>query len=89
MLSLAGFADALSERNFLRALLLEFVGVGIFQLFSGALPVETINDQPNYTDNITAATIAVVNGLLYAALGTPSRHLTLMLDPFCFSLLDT
>eukprot|EP00210_Caulerpa_lentillifera_P006185 g5909.t1 len=76
MLSFSSFGRTITDRKFLVALFAEFVGVGIFQLFGGALPVKTRNDQPNYTDQITAATIALANGLLYSALVYWSQHLS-------------
>ena len=76
-MKLLHFPQALTDRKLVRALIAEFIGSGIFQLFAGALPVDTINDQPDYTDNATATTIAVANGCIYTSLGValrPSRR---------------
>ena len=72
-MKLLRFPQALTDRKLARALIAEFIGSGIFQLFAGALPVDTINDQPDYTDNTTAATISVANGFIYTSLGIPLR----------------
>lgn len=68
-MKLARLSNALTDRQLVTALIAEFIGSAIFQLFAGALPVETVNDQPNYTDRDTAATIALANGAIYTSLG--------------------
>eukprot|EP00210_Caulerpa_lentillifera_P007247 g6934.t1 len=69
MLSLTSIGQALSQRKFLIALFAEFVGVCIYQLFGGSLPVKAENNQPDYTDHLTAATIAIANGFIFSSLG--------------------
>lgn len=61
--------SALSDRRLFKSLVAEFFGSAIFQLFAGGLPVETVNDQPIYSNPTTAATIAIANGIIYASLG--------------------
>jgi len=69
-------SSALTERTLVKALIAEFIGTAIFQLFAGALPVETVNDQPHYTDRDTAATIAIANGVIYTMLVYLTKHIS-------------
>lgn len=75
-MKLARLSNALTDRQLVTALIAEFIGSAIFQLFAGALPVETVNDQPNYTDRDTAATIALANGAIYTSLVYLTRHIS-------------
>jgi len=47
----------------------------MYQLFAGTLPVTVIDNQPNYADHATAATIALANGFIFSSLRKPLTSL--------------